>query len=99
MFGKSFFQCIFAEPAQWENIIYDNKNAKVSKAHKKGINLTAIRNKLKVQVKKAIKQQAKYYNAKHKSQSYKIEDMVYFNSKNIKLMQLSKKLDYKYYKS
>ena len=89
---------MFAEPAQWENVIQDNKNTKVFEAWKKAINFTAMRNKLETQVKKAVKQQAKYYNVKHKLQSYKIRDIIYLNSKNIKLMQLSKKLDYKYYK-
>ena len=50
-------------------------------------------------MKKIVKQQAKYYNVKHKLQSYKIKDMVYLNSKNIKLTRSSKKLDYKYYGS
>ena len=58
-----------------------------------------MRNKLKAQVKKAVKQQAKYYNAKHKPQSYKVGDIVYLNSKNIKSTWVSKKLDYKYYGS
>ena len=57
-----------------------------------------MRGKLEAQVKKAVKQEAKYYNAKHKPQSYKIRNIIYFNSKNIKSMWPSKKLDYKYYK-
>ena len=40
----------------------------------------------------------KYYNAKYKPQSYKVGNMVYLNSKNIKSMRPSKKLDYKYYR-
>ena len=48
-------------------------------------------------MKKAVKQQAKCYNAKYKPQSYKVKDIVYLNSKNIKSTWLSKRLDYKYH--
>ena len=30
--------------------------------------------------------------------TYEIDDKIYLNSKNIKLMQLTKKLNYKYYR-
>jgi hypothetical protein len=43
--------------------------------------------------------QFKYYDAKHISKIYAIEDKVYLCVKNIKSIRSSKKLDYKYYKS
>ena len=48
-------------------------------------------------LKKVQKAQAKYYNKKHTLRTFKAEDKVYLNSKNIKSMRPSKKLDYKYY--
>ena len=88
---------MFAEPTRWEDVIRNNKDTEVPEARKKAIDLAAMRGKLEAQVKKTVEQQAKYYNAKHKPQSYKIGDMVYLNSKNINLMRPSKKLNYKYY--
>ena len=57
----------------------------------------AKRSKLKKNLAKAVASQAKYYNAKHLSQLYNIEDFVYLNSKNIELTRSIKKLDWKYY--
>ena len=88
---------MFAKPARWENVIWNNKDTKVPKARKRAIDLAAMRSKLETRVKKAVEQQVKYYNGKHKPQLYKVKDMVYFNSKNIKSTRPSKKLDYKYY--
>ena len=95
--GESPFQCMFAEPARWEDVIRNDKDTEVPEARKRAIDLAAMRGKLEARVKKAVEQQAKYYNAKHKPQSYKVGDMVYLNSKNIKSTRPSKKLDYKYY--
>jgi hypothetical protein len=44
-------------------------------------------------------EQFKYYDAKHISKIYAIEDKVYLCVKNIKSIRSSKKLDYKYYES
>jgi hypothetical protein len=43
--------------------------------------------------------QLKYYDAKHISKIYAIENKMYLCVKNIKSIQSSKKLDYKYYES
>jgi hypothetical protein len=43
--------------------------------------------------------QSKYYDAKHISKIYAIENKMYLCVKNIKSIQSSKKLDYKYYES
>ncbi len=42
-------------------------------------------------------EQFKYYDAKHTSKIYAIEDKVYLCVKNIRSIRSSKKLDYKYY--
>ncbi len=43
--------------------------------------------------------QLKYYDAKHISKIYAIENKIYLCVKNIKSIWASKKIDYKYYKS
>lgn len=40
----------------------------------------------------------KFYNKKHWSKSYNIENKVFFNSKNIESTRPLKKLDYKFYR-
>jgi hypothetical protein len=42
-------------------------------------------------------EQFKYYDAKHTSKIYAMSNKVYLCVKNIKLIWLSKKFDYKYY--
>lgn len=46
---------------------------------------------------KAYTNQVKYYNSKYIPWTFKADDKVYLNSKNIDLTKPSKKLDYKYY--
>lgn len=97
--GKSPFLCMFGETARWEDVIRDDKDTEVPAARTRAIDLAAVRGKLEAQVKKAADAQARYYNTKHKPQSYKVGDMVYLSSKNIKSTRPSKKLAYKYYRS
>ena len=88
---------MFGEEFWWKDVIWNNKDTKVLPARDQAINVAAMKQKLEVQVKKAIEMQAKYYNAKHQQQKYNIEDKVFFNNWNIKSTQPSKKLDLKYY--
>ena len=97
MTGISLFQSLYAEVLKWNKYIQDKNKNKVSVAQNSALNLMTIREKLEAQVKKAVKAQAKYYNAKHKPQTYNIKDMVYLNSKNITSTRPSKKLDFKFY--
>ena len=39
----------------------------------------------------------KYYNKKHTPQTFSVRDKMWLNGKNIKTVQPSKKLDYKYF--
>lgn len=50
---------MFGEKTQWENIIQSDKSIKVPLAQDQ------VKLKLNIWVKKAIKAQVKYYNAKH----------------------------------
>ena len=95
--GQSLFQAMFGEKFRWEDMIRDDKDTKVPLAQEQAINIAVMKQKLEVQVKKAIEAQAKYYNAKHQQQKYNIRDKIFLNSQNIKLTWPSKKLDLKYY--
>ena len=78
-------------------MIQDNKDTKVPSARDQAINIATMKQKLEVWVKKVVEAQAQYYNAKHQQQKYNVGDKVFLDSQNIKLTQLSKKLDLKYY--
>ena len=67
-------------------------------AKTRALNIARVREKVEARLKKAQKAQVKYYNKKHTSCTFKAGDKVDFNSKNIELIRLSKKLDYKYYR-
>ena len=69
----------------------------VPAARSRALNLLGIRTKLEAHMKKAVENQAKYYNEKHTPRHYKVGDKVYLNSKNIKSTRPNKKLDYKFY--
>ena len=94
---QSLFQVMFGEDFQWKDMIQDNKDIKVPLVWKQALNVTVMKQKLEIWVKKAIEAQAKYYNTKHKQQKYNVGDMVFFNSQNIKSTWSFKKLDLKYY--
>ena len=56
--------------------------------------ITAERKRLVDQLKEAIEYQAKYYNWQHTPKYYKVSAKVLLSSKNIRLSQPSRKLDY-----
>ena len=91
---------MFGETGRWEDVIRDNKDTEVPAARTRAIGLAAMRGKLEAHVRKAVEAQARYYNTKLPSasrKSFKVGDMVYLNSKNIKSTRPSKELDYPYY--
>ena len=61
--------------------------------------VTKLRNQLYKRLKKTRNNQAKYYDEKHISRIFNVEDKVLLNFKNIHIFRSSKKLDHKYYKS
>jgi hypothetical protein len=54
---------------------------------------------MKMLLTKVAENQAKYYNLKHISMIYNVNDKVLLNVKNIIFIKSFKKLDYKYYDS
>ena len=57
-----------------------------------------MRNSLLQRFEHAVAQQIKYYNRKHKSMFFDIENLVLLSTKNFKQKRFSKKLSYKYAK-
>ena len=90
---------MYGKEPTWINKIRDERLKDVPSAKTKALNIAEVRKKLEIRLKKAQEAQAKYYNKKHILHIFKAEDKIYLNSKNIKSMRLSKKLDYKYYGS
>lgn len=91
---------MFREETVWyDNVLKPQKSInKVSKVQAQVLNIVGICAWLEQQFKKAIKSHVKFYNKKHRPKLYNVKDKVFFNSKNIKLTRLSKKLDYKFYR-
>jgi hypothetical protein len=58
-----------------------------------------LRNQLYKRLKKTKSNQAKYYDEKHTSRIFNVEDKILLNFKNIHIFKSSKKLDHKYYES
>ena len=92
------FQSLYTEIPKWDKYIQDKNKNKVLTAQNCALNLMTMWRKFKAQVKKAVKAQTKYYNAKLKLQTYNVGDMVYLNSKNITSIWPSKKLNFKFYR-
>ena len=58
--------------------------------------LHEMRNLLTQRLEHAVAQQAKYYNRKHKSMSFAVDDLIMLFTKNLKQKKLSKKLSHKF---
>ena len=95
--GIALFVAIYDEEPTWTDKIRDKRLKDILSAKTRALNIARVREKLEARLKKAQKAQAKYYNKKHISHTFKARDKVYLNSKNIKLTHSSKKLNYKYY--
>jgi hypothetical protein len=61
--------------------------------------ITKLKNQLYRRLKKTRNNQAKYYDEKHTSRIFNVEDKILLNFKNIHIFRSSKKLDHRYYKS
>jgi hypothetical protein len=59
--------------------------------------ITKFRNQLYKRLKKAKNNQVKYYDEKHTSRIFNVEDKILLNFKNIHIFKSSKKLDHMYY--
>jgi hypothetical protein len=63
------------------------------------LEITILRDQLYKRLKKAKKNQAKYYDEKHTFRTFNVEDKILLNFKNIHTSRSFKKLDHKYYES
>jgi hypothetical protein len=97
--NMSSFQALYVEFIRWENTVQIATNAEIL-ADKLRAKQTLF---MCLQLEKSwlfvSAKQSKYYDAKHISKVYAIEDKMYLCVKNIRSIRSSKKLDYKYYES
>jgi hypothetical protein len=95
----SSFQTLYVELIKWENTIQIATNAEVLAAKLRAKQTLFMRLQFEKSWKFVLTKQFKYYDAKHISKIYAIEDKEYLCAKNIKSIRSLKKLDYKYYES
>ena len=74
-----------------------SQNTNISLAPKRAQNLVQLRAELEKQWAQLSIDKEKYYNAKHQSKSYGVDDKIWLSGRNIWTTQPAKKLDYKYY--
>ena len=84
----------------YSKIYYKIKNnfvvKKILKIKKRIRQLNKIRNFCAQRLKHIVVQQTKYYNQKHKSMFYLINDLIMLFTKNLKQKRFNKKLFYKF---
>ncbi len=95
----SSFQALYVELIKWENTIQIATNAEIFAVKLRAKQALFMRLQLEKSWLFVSAEQSKYYDAKHISKVYAIEDKMYLCVKNIKSIKSSKKLDYKYYES
>ncbi len=93
----SFFQVLYVELIKWENTIQIAKNAKMLAVKLRAEHALSMRLQFEKSWMFASTKQFKYYDAKNTSKIHAMSDKVSLCVKNIKSIQSSKKLDYKYY--
>ncbi len=85
--------------SKWENQVQKNLENNVSATRTRIEKITKLRNQLYKRLKKMKNNQVKYYDEKHISWSFNVENKILLNFKNIHIFKSSKKLDHKYYES
>ncbi len=85
--------------SKWEDQIQENSEKNVSTTRARIEEITKFRNQLYKRLKKTRSNQVKYYDEKHTSRIFNVEDKILLNFKNIHIFRSSKKLDHKYYES
>jgi hypothetical protein len=94
------FENLFEKTSRWVNTILDERfNIKTSTIKKRVKETTKKRAQMKILLTKVAKNQVKYYNLKHISMIYNVDDKMLLNVKNIIFTKSFKKLNYKYYNS
>jgi hypothetical protein len=97
--NMSLFQALYVEFTKWKNTIQIATNAKMLAVKLRAKQTLFMRLQFEKSWMFVSAKQFKYYDAKHTSKTYAIEDKVYLCVKNIRSIRSSKKLDYKYYES
>ncbi len=97
--NMSSFQALYVEFIKWENTIQIATNAEIFAVKLRAKQTLFMRLQLEKSWLSVSAEQSKYYDAKHISKVYAIEDKMYLCVKNIRSIRSSKKLDYKYYES
>jgi hypothetical protein len=85
--------------SKWKDQIQEDFEKNVSATRARVEKITKLRNQLYKRLKKTRNNQVKYYDRKHTSRIFNVEDKILLNFKNIHIFKSSKKLDHKYYKS
>ncbi len=85
--------------SRWKDQIQKDSEKKMSTTRFRILKITILRNQLYKRLKKARKNQAKYYDEKHTSRIFNVENKILLNFKNIHTSRSFKKLDHKYYES
>ncbi len=85
--------------SRWKNQIQKNFEKKISTTRFRILKITILKNQLYKSLKKARKNQVKYYDEKHTLRIFNVENKILLNFKNIYMFKSFKKFDYKYYES
>jgi hypothetical protein len=85
--------------SRWKNQIQKNFEKKMLTTRFKVLKITILKNQIYKCLKKAKKNQIKYYDEKHTLRIFNVEDKILLNFKNIHTLKSYKKLDHKYYES
>jgi hypothetical protein len=83
--------------SKWKDQIQKDFEKKMLTTRFRILKITILRNQLYKRLKKAKKNQIKYYDEKHTSRIFNVENKILLNFKNIHTFKSFKKLDHKYY--
>jgi hypothetical protein len=97
--NMSSFQTLYVELIKWENTIQIATNVEILAIKLRAKQTLFMRLQLEKNWLFVSAEQLKYYDAKHISKVYAIENKMYLCVKNIRSIRSSKKLNYKYYES
>jgi hypothetical protein len=97
--NMSSFQALYVEFIKWKNTVQIATNAEIFAVKLRAKQTLFMRLQFEKSWLFVSAEQSKYYDAKHISKVYAIEDKMYLCVKNIRSIRSSKKLDYKYYES
>ncbi len=85
--------------SRWKDQIQKNSEKNVSATWARVEEVIKLRDQLYKRLKETRSNQVKYYNEKHTSRIFNVEDKILLNFRNIHTFKSSKKLDHKYYES